>query len=203
MASAEGALSTKIGQMLGKLRAEEVRERRKGTAANPTKLATLAAQIGELGGIRGMALAAEQAARDAGSRQIELSTDDPSLKALKAAVQRFGATYGRTDIADYVLPPEPSPEQIAADPDMPARRAWCASVNVNDPDSPTARGLYQARGRTIQQLVGDGVLVGGIAGRLPTDAFAVTVEQALRVGRFQGVNIRKFVTDNRDKFRGR
>jgi len=74
-------------------------------------------------------------------------------------------------------------------------------VNINNPDADAAKGLYAARARTIGQMVAAGVLVGGIKGRLPSTAFAITIEGALRMGRYQGINIRKFVTDNREKFR--
>jgi hypothetical protein len=91
----------------------------------------------------------------------------------------------------------------APDPETEARRAWCRQVDLSDPDSDTARGLYNLRNQTIQSLVDTGVLVGGIKERLPTNAYNLTIDEALRIGRFEGVNVRKFVTDQRDKFRGR
>jgi hypothetical protein len=205
MASVEDFLSGKIGKMIGSLQGELARERAKGASANPTKITNLSNQATDLGVMRSMVKAAEDAAAAAGSRTPELASTDPAFLTLRSQLQSFSRSWGRSDIADYIIPPEPTPEEIAADPDIATRRAWCRQVDLNLPDSDIARGLFNSRNQTIQSLVDDGVLVGGIKARLPTDAYNLTIDKALRLpkGLFEGVKVRKFVTDQRDKFRGR
>jgi hypothetical protein len=203
MASSEDFISGRISRMIGSLRSELVRERAKGTKANGTKISNLTDQITELETMRSIVRSAEDVAAAAGSRETELSTTDPTFLSLRFQLQTFATRWRRTDIAEYIILPEPTPAEVATDPNVGLRRAWCRQVNLNDPDSDTAIGLFNSRNQTIQSLVNAGILVGGIRGRLPSDAYDLTVDQALRKPRFQGVNVRKFVTDQRDKFRGR
>jgi hypothetical protein len=205
MASAENFLAARIGRMLGSVRGELARERAKGSAANPTRITKLEGQTTDLEAMRLQAQAAEDAAAVAGIR-APLSPPDPAFLTLRAQLQAFAVRWDRTDIAEYIIPPElpePTPAEVAADPDIAARRAWCRSVNINNPDSDTAMGLYRSRNDEIQSLIGAGVLVASVARALPGPALTNTVDWALRIGRFEGVNVRKFVTDQRDKFRGR
>jgi hypothetical protein len=51
----------------------------------------------------------------------------------------------------------------------------------------------------VQQYLGK-YRKGRIKDILPTDALDMTVEEALRKGKVQGVNVRKLITDTRDKF---
>jgi hypothetical protein len=199
MASGEGLLSTKISGAIGSIR-RAIREENGKPAPNKAKVAKLEAQILELIALHQQANDAEKVA---GSTGVALTPDQAAFKALAASIERFGRTHGRTDISESIIPPQPISATVVPDPDAGQRRTWCQDVDLNSPDSDTAKGLFQARNNTIGDLVAAGVLVAGIAGRLPTDAFKLTVDQALRMGRFEGVNVRKFVTDQRDKFRGR
>ena len=94
-------------------------------------------------------------------------------------------------------------EEENADPELEERTAWCRSVNIGDPNSETAIDLFKLRNDTIQTMIDKGILVGSVKERIPSQALSLTITDALRKGRFENVNIRKFVTDQRDKFRGR
>jgi hypothetical protein len=198
-ASQESLLSGRIGKAMGSLTREKKIEEAKDSP-NPTKLSRLEAQIAALNVIL---IQAKDADRKAVATRQPLTANHPTFRSLAAQIESFGRTHKRTDITEYIIPPDPTTEERATDPEIAARRAWCRSVRLQTPDSDTARGLYKMRGQTIQTMVDAGVLVGGIAARLPTDAYNLTVTQALTIGIFQGVKVRKFVTDQRDKFRGR
>jgi len=199
LASAEAPLSAKIGAATGPLR-RELRAEQALAAPNATKVDRLQRQIQDLVALQRQASTAETEASRTGT---PLTPDHPTFRALAAAIQRFGRAYSRTDISEAIVPTPPTPAEVAADPDNVPRRAWCREVNLNQPDSETAKGLYAARNNTIQSLIGSGVLVASVGRRLPDEALHNTVDWALRIGRFQDVNVRKFVTDQRDKFRGR
>jgi hypothetical protein len=79
--------------------------------------------------------------------------------------------------------------------------AWATERKLN-PNSPTTRQLYENRHLTVQDYVGR-FRRGIINAILPDVAKSMSVEDAIKVGRVENVNIRKLLTDNRDKFQRR
>lgn len=76
--------------------------------------------------------------------------------------------------------------------------AWATERKLN-PNSPTTRQLYENRDLTVQEYVSR-FRKGNINAVLPETAKSMSVEDAVKVGRIENVNIRKLLTDNRDKF---
>lgn len=70
------------------------------------------------------------------------------------------------------------------------------------PNSSTTRQLYGNRYLTVQEYIGR-FRKGSINAILPEEAREISVEEALKVGRVGNINIRKLLTDNREKFQKR
>jgi hypothetical protein len=79
--------------------------------------------------------------------------------------------------------------------------AWSVERKLN-PNSPTTRQLYEQRYLTVQDYIGR-FRRGTINAILPELARSMSVEDAIKVGRVENVNIRKLLIDNRDKFQRR
>ncbi len=76
---------------------------------------------------------------------------------------------------------------------------WCRAHNLGSINSPTSRQLYENRALTVEAYVGK-FRKGGVKGVLPSEAKNITVAEALKRGRIGNVNVRKLITDLRDKF---
>lgn len=80
-------------------------------------------------------------------------------------------------------------------------QAWATERKLN-PNSSTTRQLYENRYLTVQDYIGR-FRRGNINAVLPETAKSMTVEDAIKVGRIENINIRKLLIDNRDKFQRR
>ena len=79
--------------------------------------------------------------------------------------------------------------------------AWATERKLN-PDSPTTHQLYDNRCLTVQEYISR-FRRGIINAILPELAKSMSVEEAIKVGRVENVNIRKLLIDSRDKFQRR
>ena len=78
---------------------------------------------------------------------------------------------------------------------------WAVERKLNC-DSPTTRQLYEHRSITVQDYISQ-FRKASINAVLPETAKSLTVEIALKLGKIETVNIRKLLTDNREKFQKR
>lgn len=76
---------------------------------------------------------------------------------------------------------------------------WAKKHNQGNLNSPTTRRLCENCQMTVEEYIGK-FRKGSINEVLPAEAKNMTVEDALKVGRVGGKNIRKLLTDTRDKF---
>lgn len=79
--------------------------------------------------------------------------------------------------------------------------AWATERKLN-PNSPTTHQLYENRYLTVQDYIGR-FRRGTLNAILPEIAKLMSVEDAIKVGRVENVNVRKLLIDNRDKFQSR
>ncbi|WP_204106356.1 MULTISPECIES: hypothetical protein [Spirulina sp. CCY15215] len=77
---------------------------------------------------------------------------------------------------------------------------WAKKCKLGSLNSLTNSQLYQHRTLTVQDYISR-FRRGKIRGVLPEAAKLMTVEEALKQKIVDGVNIRKLMLDNRDKFR--
>jgi hypothetical protein len=78
---------------------------------------------------------------------------------------------------------------------------WANDRKLN-PNSPTTCQLFENRFLSVQDYISQ-FRRGSINTILPEDARIMTVEDAIKIGRVGDVNVRKRLTDNRDKFQKR
>jgi hypothetical protein len=78
---------------------------------------------------------------------------------------------------------------------------WCRDRKLSS-NSSTTRQLYENRYLTVQEYIGK-FRRGSINAVLPEEARVMSVEEAVKMGKVGSVNIRKLLTDNRDKFQKR
>ena len=76
--------------------------------------------------------------------------------------------------------------------------AWAEGLKLN-PNSETTQQLYAHRTLAVEQYVSQ-FRKGRLREVLPTEARLMSVEEALRRSFIGGVNVRKLLTDTRDKF---
>jgi len=76
---------------------------------------------------------------------------------------------------------------------------WCRAHNLGNTNSPISRQLYENRALTVETYIGK-FRKGGVKGVLPSEAKNMTVAEALKRGRIGNVNVRKLITNLRDKF---
>lgn len=76
---------------------------------------------------------------------------------------------------------------------------WAQQLKLN-PDSVTTQQLFACRLLTVQEYVGR-FRKGHLREVLPTEALEISVEKALQQQRIGGVNLRKLLTAQREKFR--
>lgn len=76
---------------------------------------------------------------------------------------------------------------------------WAREHNQGNLNSPTTRQLYENRQISVEEYIGK-FRKGGISEVLPAEAKNMSVENALKAGIVGGKNLRKLLTDNRDKF---
>ncbi|GAA6622634.1 hypothetical protein [Scytonema sp. NUACC26] len=76
---------------------------------------------------------------------------------------------------------------------------WAREHNQGNLNSPTTRQLYENRLLTVEEYISQ-FRRATIKAVLPTEAKTMTVEDALKVGKIGTINVRKLLTDNRDKF---
>lgn len=76
---------------------------------------------------------------------------------------------------------------------------WARDHNQGNLNSPTTRQLYKNRMMTVEEYISQ-FRTASIKAVLPTEAKTMTVEDALKVGKVGNINVRKLLTDNRDKF---
>jgi len=76
---------------------------------------------------------------------------------------------------------------------------WARQCKLGNLNSPTTQQLYANRYLTVQQYISQfrKSILNAI---VPEEAKNLTVEEALKLGRVGGVNIRKLLTDKREKF---
>lgn len=75
---------------------------------------------------------------------------------------------------------------------------WAKSRGLNAASEFT-RLLYANRAKTVQEFISI-ARKGGVKEVLPEAVKKMTLEEALKKGIIGGVNVRKILTDNRDKF---
>jgi hypothetical protein len=78
---------------------------------------------------------------------------------------------------------------------------WASDRHLGS-QSPTTQQLYENRFLTVQDYISQ-FRKAAINSILPESAKSLTVEDALAIGKIDEINIRKLLTDNRDKFRKR
>lgn len=88
---------------------------------------------------------------------------------------------------------------LAVDPKNRDYQNWLRKVKLGNPASETNQQLFEQRAATVEAYVGM-FKKGGVNSKLPTTAKSMTVEQALIAGEVDSVNVRKLLTDLRDKF---
>lgn len=76
---------------------------------------------------------------------------------------------------------------------------WAKEHSQGNLNSPTTRQLYENCLLTVEEYISQ-FRRATIKAVLPTEAKIMTVEDALKVGKIGTINIRKLLTDNRDKF---
>lgn len=72
-------------------------------------------------------------------------------------------------------------------------------MKLGNPASETNQQLFENRSKSVQEYVGL-FKKGGMNAKLPDGAKALTVEQGLQAGEVENVNVRKLLTDLREKF---
>ena len=77
--------------------------------------------------------------------------------------------------------------------------SWARLCKLGNLNSPTTRQLYENRRLTVQDYIGR-FRRSSINEVLPEEAKTIPVEEALKIGRVGNTNIRKLLTDTRDKF---
>jgi len=76
---------------------------------------------------------------------------------------------------------------------------WAKQCKLGNLNSPTTSQLYEYRFLSVQEYIAR-FRRGKINQVLPEEAKTMTVEEALQAGRVAQINIRKLLTDNREKF---
>ncbi|NEO16292.1 MULTISPECIES: hypothetical protein [unclassified Moorena] len=77
---------------------------------------------------------------------------------------------------------------------------WAKQCKLGNLNSPITGQLYKNRSLTVQEYIAR-FRRANINQVLPDEAKTMTVEEALKAGRVAGINIRKLLTDNREKFK--
>lgn len=85
------------------------------------------------------------------------------------------------------------------EPPLPDFERWAREHNQGNLNSPTTRQLYENRLLTVEEYISQ-FRKATIKTVLPAEAKTMTVEDALKVGKIGAINVRKLLTDNRDKF---
>lgn len=88
---------------------------------------------------------------------------------------------------------------LAVDPNDRQYQNWLRKVKLGNPASETNQQLFENRAKTVQEYVSL-FKKGGMNSKLPDGAKALTVEQGLQAGEVENVNVRKLLTDLREKF---
>lgn len=78
---------------------------------------------------------------------------------------------------------------------------WAADRNLGS-QSLTTQQLYEHRLLTVRDYISQ-FRKASINSVLPEVAKSLTVEDALALGKIEDINVRKLLTDNRDKFKKR
>ncbi|MGD2184120.1 hypothetical protein [Lusitaniella coriacea] len=76
---------------------------------------------------------------------------------------------------------------------------WARERKLGNLKSPITRRLYENRNLTVQEYISQ-FRKASLNAILPEEAKLMSVEDAIEMGRVGNVNIRKLLTDQRDKF---
>jgi hypothetical protein len=89
---------------------------------------------------------------------------------------------------------------VAIEQPDPELENWARECKLGNLNSPTTRQLYENRYLTVQEYIGQ-FRKASLNATLPEEAKTISVEDAMKMGRVNNVNIRKLLTDQRDKFK--